>query len=171
MGAGKTTLAAQVAERLDRPFVDTDAEVERAAGMSVSELFDERGEAAFRGLEESESLAALARPEPLVVALGGGALTSERTRTALRSRALTVLVEVEPDEAWARVSGGERPLAREPTEFHHLHAERQPLYRDAADAAARDADDVVLAAGAVVVEDVPPGATVLGVPARARSVV
>jgi shikimate kinase/3-dehydroquinate synthase len=152
MGAGKTTLAAQVAERLDRPFVDVDAEVERATGTSVSELFAERGEATFRAIEESETLAALARAEPAVVALGGGALGSERTRGILRQRALTVLVEVDRDDAWARVAGSDRPLAADREAFDRLFADRQPGYREAADAAARDADDVVLAAAGISVE-------------------
>jgi shikimate kinase/3-dehydroquinate synthase len=152
MGAGKTTLAAQVAARLGRPFVDVDGEVERSAGMSISELFSERGERAFRVLEEAETLAVLARPQPAVVALGGGAVGSDAVRTALRGRALTVLVEVDPAEAWRRAARGDRPLARNEAEFRRLHDERLPVYREAADATARDSDDVVLAAGGIHVE-------------------
>jgi len=155
MGAGKTTLGEQVAARLGRSFVDVDAEVERGAGASVSELFAEHGEAAFRKHEEAHALTALSRPEPAVVVLGGGALGSDRTREALRKRALTVLVETDPEDAWARVAGADRPLARDEASFRRLYEQRQPAYRDAADAVARDADDVVLASGGVHVQ---PGA-------------
>jgi shikimate kinase/3-dehydroquinate synthase len=149
MGAGKTTLAVQAAPRLGRAFVDVDGEVERAAGTSIAEVFRSQGEAAFRALEEAETLAALARREPAVIALGGGALGSERVRTELRERALTVQVEASVDEAWRRAGRGERPLARDEPEFRRLYDERLPVYREAADASARDADDVVLAAGGV----------------------
>ena len=152
MGAGKSKLAVQVAERLDRPCVDIDDELERVAGASIPELFAAHGEAAFRELEETATVAALEGEPPAVLALGGGALGSELTRAALRDRALTVLVEVEPGEAWRRVSGSGRPLAAEEQEFQRLYAERLPVYRDAADGVARDADDVVLAAAAVHVE-------------------
>jgi shikimate kinase/3-dehydroquinate synthase len=149
MGAGKTTLGAAVAERLGRPFVDVDGEVERAAGMSIPELFAERGERAFRLLEESETIAALGRRDPAVIALGGGAPGTESVQAALRERALTVLVEVELEEAWRRAAGADRPLAGDEAAFRRLYGERTPVYREVADAAGRDADDVVLAAGAI----------------------
>ena len=152
MGAGKSTVGAAAAELLDRPFVDVDAEIERATGQSVSEVFSDRGEPVFRAHEEAHALAALERAEPAVVALGGGALGSDRTRDTLRERALTVLVEVEPEEAWNRASGRERPLARDEETFRRLFEERAPAYRRAADAVARDADDVVLAAAGVRVQ-------------------
>jgi len=149
MGAGKTTLGAQAAERLGRELVDVDAEVERATGRSVAELFAAEGEEVFRRHEEAHALAAFGSAEPAVIALGGGALGSQRTREALAARALTVLVEVDPDEAWARASSAGRPLARDRAAFDRLHREREPVYRDAADATARDRDDVLLAAAGV----------------------
>jgi shikimate kinase/3-dehydroquinate synthase len=149
MGAGKTTLGAQVADRLGRSFVDVDAEIEGDSGTSVSALFAEHGESAFRAREEAQAHAALSRPAPAVVVLGGGALGSERTRETLRERALTVLVETDPGEAWDRVSGTDRPLAPDEASFRRLYEQRQPAYRAAADANARDADDVMLAAAGV----------------------
>jgi 3-dehydroquinate synthetase/shikimate kinase len=152
MGAGKTTVGADVAERLGRPLVDVDREVELATGTTVAELFDQHGEAAFRRHEERQALAALERPEPSVVTLGGGALASERTRELLHARAQTVHLEVEPDVAWTRVGASDRPLARDERAFRRLFDERLVAYRRAADARARDVADVVLAAGGVHVE-------------------
>jgi shikimate kinase/3-dehydroquinate synthase len=152
MCAGKSTLGAHVAERLGRPFVDVDDEIERATGTSIRDLFSGRGEQAFRALEEVQTIGALERRDPAVVALGGGALGSERTREALRERAFTVLIEVEPDEAWRRTDGAYRPLATDEGEFRRLYERRLPVYRESADATARDGDGVVLAAGGVHVE-------------------
>jgi shikimate kinase / 3-dehydroquinate synthase len=152
MGAGKSTLGAEAARRLGRPFVDLDRELEAELGAPVAEIFESRGEATFREAEEDLAVEALADPEPAVLALGGGAVTSARVRDALRDRALTVLVEIDPDEAWRRVAGTGRPLARDEASFHALYAQRRPLYDEAADARADDADDVVLAAGGIHVE-------------------
>jgi shikimate kinase/3-dehydroquinate synthase len=143
MGAGKSTVGREVAERTARPFVDTDAEIERLHGP-IPELF-ERGEPGFRRLEEQVVAEALAGP-PSVVALGGGAVLSEKTRERLRAHAFAVQVEVDPDTAWARVSGSDRPLARDEGDFRRLFAERQGVYAETADASAADADGTVLAA-------------------------
>ena len=149
MGAGKSTLGAEVAERIGRPLVDVDETIEANAGESISEIFEARGEAVFRELEEEVAAEVLSRAEPSVVALGGGAVLSEATRAALRRRAVSVLVDVSPDVAWARVEGAGRPLARDRERFDELYEERRPLYQEVADAVAGDADDVVLAAGGV----------------------
>ena len=150
MGAGKSTLGPELAARLGRPFVSTDAGVEEQTGASVAELFETRGEAAFRELEELAALEALARRAPAVVELGGGALGSERTREALAESALTLLVETTPEQAWARVTGSGRPLARDFEGFAALYEERRPRYEAAADARVRDAEEAVLAAAGVV---------------------
>ena len=148
MGAGKSTLGPLIAERLGRPFVSVDAVVEERSGTSVSDLFETRGEAAFRELEEEAAADVLSRRPLAVVELGGGALASERTRTLLAELALTVHIEIEPDEAWDRVSGTGRPLARDPQAFRALYDERLTLY-EAADASARDLDGVLLAAAGI----------------------
>jgi hypothetical protein len=78
MGAGKSTIGQEVADLSGRPFVDLDREIERRHG-SVAELF-ERGEAEFRRIEEELAAEVLASSTPAVIALGGGAVLSERTR-------------------------------------------------------------------------------------------
>src|SRR5450759_1822191 len=156
MGAGKTTLGSDLALALGRDFVDVDAEIEREAGTPISEIFSARGEGEFRLLEERRIREALAACEPAVIALGGGALGAEATRKALRERAFTILVDLDVDKAWHRVSGsGKRPLARDEEGFRKLYAERLPVYRDCADTVCTDLESAILAAGGV---EVAPGA-------------
>jgi 3-dehydroquinate synthetase/shikimate kinase len=152
MGSGKTRLGAEVASRLQRRFVDLDREIESRTGARIAELFASRGEGGFREVEEDVASDVLRTGEPLVVALGGGAVLSERTRAELAARAFTVLIDVEPEIAWSRVAGSERPLAQDESAFHALHRERQPLYEAVADARARDPEGIVLAAAGVHVE-------------------
>jgi len=149
MGAGKSTLGAQVARRLGRGFIDLDREIEARAGVTVADLFAREGEAAFRALEESVAAAILDAAEPAVIALGGGAVLSAETRARLRRRAFTVLLDVDPATAWQRASRSARPLAADEQAFHALFQERLPVYEDAADARAHDADGVVLAAAGI----------------------
>jgi 3-dehydroquinate synthetase/shikimate kinase len=151
MGAGKTTIGAEVARRTGRRFVDLDAEIERRAGASIAVLFSS-GEGDFRRLETETAAQVLAGAEPVVVALGGGTVLDVGTRELLRERALTVLLDVDPHDAWARTQGANRPLAREEEAFHRLYAERQETYDLASDVRARDADGVVLAAAGVHVQ-------------------
>lgn len=152
MGSGKTTVGRAVAERLRRRFVDLDEEIEHRSGATIVDLFATRGEAGFRALEEEIAHAVLEQREPLVVALGGGAVLSERTRAELARRAFTVLLDVDTATAWARARDSGRPLAQTEEEFHALHRDRQPLYEAVADARAHEADGVVLAVAGVHVE-------------------
>ena len=148
MGAGKTTFGREAAGRLGREFLDLDRAIEERAGKAIPELFAERGEAEFRRVEEHAARVALASPEPLVIALGGGAVTSAETR-ALLEEAFVVLVEIDLDAAWERVKRSKRPLARDETEFRRLYDTRAPLYREVADVVAADAAAVVLTAAGV----------------------
>src|SRR5204863_3033117 len=151
MGSGKSTLAQEVARRIGRPFVDLDDEIERRVGSNIPSFFERYGESAFRELEAT-TLAAVAEGDPKVVALGGGAATLPDVRRFLRERALTIWLDVDVDTCWERARDSDRPLAQDETEFRRLYEERRPLYAEVADAVARDADDVVLAAARVHVE-------------------
>ena len=126
MGAGKSTIGQEVADLSGRPFVDLDREIERRHG-SVAELF-ERGETEFRRIEEELAAEVLGSSTPAVIALGGGAVLSERTRELLRTHAFTVWVDVDVRDAWHRAHGTGRPRARDEAQFRRLFDERQPLY-------------------------------------------
>ena len=137
MGAGKSGAARLVAAELGLAPIDSDAEIERELGESVESLFDREGESAFREREEAAVLALLEAPDARVVSLGGGALGSERVRAALQAHTV-VHLDVEPAEAWRRVSKKGRPLARDRERFEALHAERRPVYEEVADATVLD---------------------------------
>jgi shikimate kinase/3-dehydroquinate synthase len=148
MGAGKSMLGPQIAARLGREFVDLDKAIEERSGKTIAELFAERGEEGFRELEAHAARMALAVPEPAVVVLGGGAVTTPATRAELE-RVFTVLLDVDVESAWERVRGSARPLAQDEAEFRRLYDGRRQLYRDVADATATDFETVILAAGGI----------------------
>jgi 3-dehydroquinate synthetase/shikimate kinase len=146
MGAGKSTAARAAARELGVEPVDTDERLAWALDEPLESFFDRAGEAEFRAREETCVLEALAGARGAPVALGGGALGSERVREALGSHTV-VWLDVDPRAAWHRVSGGGRPLARDRAAFEALHAERLPVYERAADAILPASDrDVVRAA-------------------------
>lgn len=169
MGAGKSTVGREVARLTQRQFVDLDEELERRHGP-IARIFEERGEPEFRMLEAQLAAEVLGTDEPAVVALGGGAVTTEEVRGFLDLRAFTVWLEVNADDAWARSRGSDRPLARVEGDFRRLHEDRLPLYEAVADASARNADDVLLAClelqlwpgGLTAFLDENPGLTVVG---------
>ena len=147
-GAGKTTVATLLAERLGLDVRDTDADVEVATGMSVPDIFVEKGEPAFRELEEEAVAKALVEHDG-VLALGGGAVLSERTRGALRPFRV-VYLEVGLASAVQRVGlGAGRPLllGNVRSTLKRLLDERAPLYQDVADITINtdDVDAVVVA--------------------------
>ena len=110
MGAGKSTVGRLVAERLDRPFADTDAVIEAREGLSVSELFEARGEEGFR-LAEHAALEWLASQAPHVIATGGGVVLRPDNQALLKRAGTVVYLSVTPEEALARLGdAGDRPL-------------------------------------------------------------
>ncbi|HUA74202.1 MAG TPA: bifunctional shikimate kinase/3-dehydroquinate synthase [Solirubrobacteraceae bacterium] len=142
MGAGKSTVAVELAQLLGTQARDSDELLARRFGHSVAEEFERAGEEAFRAAEEELVCELLDAAEPgSVIALGGGSILSARVRTALEPH-VVVLLDVEAEEAWERVSappeaaggGLERPLARDREAFLALHAQRRELYEDTAHA-------------------------------------
>ncbi|PRY95336.1 shikimate kinase [Hasllibacter halocynthiae] len=132
MGAGKSVVGRALAARLDLPFVDSDAAIEEAARMTVSEIFAQDGEAFFRA-RESEVLARLLAGPPGILATGGGVFASEANRAAIRDAgAVSVWLEGSVDLLWSRVRGkAHRPLLDRPdakARLAALHAARAPSY-------------------------------------------
>lgn len=129
MGAGKSTVAALLAEKWSVEARDTDDDVERESGATVAELFVDRGEQEFRALEREAVRRALAEHDG-VLALGGGAVLAEETRSLLRGHPV-VFLDVGLADAVRRVGlGGGRPLllGNVRGRLRTLLAERQPVY-------------------------------------------
>jgi shikimate kinase len=138
MGAGKTTVGAACANRLVRPFVDTDDVVEANTGMSVADVFADRGEAGFRDLERQAVVDACATPVPAVIACGGGAVLEGDNRRRLHQAGFVVWLQAPPATLMARVRDGtERPLleGRGTATLERLAVVRSAAYDAAADAA------------------------------------
>jgi shikimate kinase / 3-dehydroquinate synthase len=133
MGAGKSTAARIAAAELGVEPLDADREVERTLGESIESYFDREGEAAFRAREEEVVLGLLERPDARVIALGGGALGSERVRDALGAHTV-VHLQIGAEEAWRRASGKSRPLARDRGRFDQLKQDRESVYESVASA-------------------------------------
>jgi shikimate kinase len=135
MGSGKTTVGRRVAARLDRPFLDADAELEERSGRTVGEWFAESGEDAFRDAESATLTALLDHPEPAVIAAGGGVVIRAENRSALRDP-FVVLLDAGPAFLASRVARkSHRPLVAEDAKgtLERLHAERGSWYREVAD--------------------------------------
>jgi XRE family aerobic/anaerobic benzoate catabolism transcriptional regulator len=150
-GAGKSTVGRAVAERLGRTFVELDARVEEAAGLSLAEIWELHGEAYYRRLER-EALAKILEATPrAVIATGGGIVAETATWEQLRRGALTVWLKARPEVHWERVvaQGDHRPMANDPLAMKRLRqllAERHALYRQAhhtVDTSDRTVDEVV----------------------------
>jgi shikimate kinase len=110
MGAGKSSVGRRLAQALNLPFRDADEEVERAAGRSVSEIFDELGEAAFRD-GERRVIARLLDEAPHVLATGGGAFMNPETRKLIAGKAISVWLQADVEVLARRVARkNDRPL-------------------------------------------------------------
>lgn len=134
MGAGKSAIGRRLAQRLGLPFVDADAEIERAAGCTIEEIFEKHGEAVFRD-GERRVIARLLDGPVGVIAAGGGAFMDPETRARIRTRAITVWLMADLDTLVERVSRrGHRPLLKngDPREIlSRLIAVRHPVYAEA----------------------------------------
>jgi len=139
MGAGKTT-AAEGARAAGLNISEADDLLEEEMGMPIITFFGHRGEEEFRALEAAEVGQLLEDADGGVIALGGGAVYSERVRRELE-RHIVVWLQVSAEEAWRRVQGTDRPLARDRERLDELHAEREPIYAQLADAVLPSGDE------------------------------
>ncbi|MEL7167349.1 MAG: shikimate kinase [Pseudomonadota bacterium] len=131
MGAGKTAVGRALAARLGVPFLDSDAEIERAANMSVPEIFARDGEPFFRE-KEAQVIARLLDEECGVLSTGGGAFLQKRNRMAISERGVSVLLNADLDLLWSRVKHKDtRPLLRTSNPratLSEIYAARLPVY-------------------------------------------
>jgi shikimate kinase len=134
MGVGKSTVGRRLAGRLGLPFVDADTEIERAAGMTIAEIFERYGEAHFRD-GERRVIARLIDGTPKVIATGGGAFINDETRMLILDRAIAVWLDADLDTLVERTGRrNHRPLLRDrnPREvLAELAAKRNPIYAQA----------------------------------------
>jgi shikimate kinase len=134
MGVGKTSIGRKLAERLGLPFADADEEIEKAADLSVSEIFERFGEAYFRD-GERRVITRLIEGSPKVIATGGGAFIDDETRALILSQTHSIWLNADIDVLVERVSRrNHRPLlvGRDPREvLIALSKTRSPIYAQA----------------------------------------
>jgi shikimate kinase len=132
MGVGKSSIGRRLAARLAIPFVDADTEIEKAAGMSISDIFARHGEADFRS-GEARVIARLLESGPQVLATGGGAFMNEGTRAAIKAKGVSIWLSAEYEVLLRRISKrkNERPMLQtdNPDEtLRYLLELREPTY-------------------------------------------
>jgi shikimate kinase len=131
MGSGKSSIGRRVALRLGLPCVDADAEIEKAAGMTIEDIFSVRGEAEFRS-GEARVIMRLLEGGPQVLSTGGGAFMNSDTRVALSSKGVSIWLKAELDVLMRRIRRRhDRPLLKtdDPAAtLRQLMQEREPLY-------------------------------------------
>jgi shikimate kinase len=129
MGSGKTTIGRRMAERLRVPFVDLDAEIERASGLTIRAIFETSGEAAFRE-KEAIFLAGTESLPAAVIATGGGSFVQAGNREMFQRLGTVVFLDVPFETIVPRLTGkGDRPLFESREQAHRLFAAREPFYR------------------------------------------
>ena len=123
-GAGKSTIGAALAKKLDYRFVELDQQIEDATGLSLGDVFTLHGEAYYRRVEREVLARVLAEPEPMVLATGGSIVNDPTTYALLRSHARTIWLRANAEDHWNRVvaQGDRRPMAENPHAFEELRA-------------------------------------------------
>ena len=137
MGAGKTSVGNQLARAKKTTFYDSDQEVEKRSGVTVSWVFEVEGEAGFRQREEAV-IAELSKMKGIVIATGGGSVVTANNRKQLKATGVVVYLQVSFDKQFERTSRrkGTRPLLNQPNpkeKLAKLNQEREPLYQEIAD--------------------------------------
>ncbi|WP_372884881.1 shikimate kinase [Shimia sp.] len=132
MGAGKTAVGRALAQRLDVPFLDSDAEIVKAANMSIAEIFERDGEPFFRR-KETQVIERLLDEERGILSTGGGAYLSEGNRRMISDKGVAVWLDADLELLWNRVRHKDtRPLLRTPdprATLAEIYAARVPTYR------------------------------------------
>ena len=136
MGVGKTTIGSHLARRLKYDFVDSDTEIEKRTGASISLIFDIEGEEGFRK-REAQMIGELTQRRHIVLSTGGGSVLDETSRQNLRSRGYVVYLKASVDILYERLKKSRnRPLMETEDKqkvIEELMAEREPLYLAVAD--------------------------------------
>lgn len=131
MGAGKTAVGKALASLLAVPFRDSDAAIEEAANMKISEIFSRDGEPFFRR-KESQVIDRLLDAKPGILSTGGGAFMSEENRKSISDKGIAVWLDVDLPILWSRVRHKDtRPLLRTPDPYgtlKELYQKRVPVY-------------------------------------------
>jgi len=135
MGVGKSSIGRRLAARLAVPFVDADTEIEKAAGMSIADIFARHGEADFRS-GEARVIARLLEGGPQVLATGGGAVMNADTRAAIKAKGVSIWLSAELDVLLRRINKrkNERPMlqtADPVATLRELLVVREPIYAQA----------------------------------------
>jgi shikimate kinase len=150
MGAGKTKVGQRLSEALHRPFVDTDKMVEDTVGATIQTIFETLGEERFRELE-TETIKNMSRIRGEVIATGGGAIAKEENARLLKKDGFVVYLYARPEVLFSRISGETgRPLADKmngQADMEVVLAQRDPLYREAADLIIDTSDKTLEAVG------------------------
>ena len=132
MGAGKTAVGRALAQRLDVPFLDSDAEIEKAANMSIAEIFSRDGEPFFRE-KEAQVIERLLDEERGILSTGGGAYLAERNRAVISQKGVAVWLDADLSLLWSRVKHKDtRPLLRTPdpkATLRDIFNARVPVYQ------------------------------------------
>jgi shikimate kinase len=146
MASGKTTVGRAVAEELGWPFCDLDSEIELREGMTIAQIFAERGEGAFRDLETDaiqQRVWSIEAGRPCVIALGGGAFVQQRNWELIQNNGVTVWLDCAIEMIRNRLGDdNSRPLAQNRERLAKLFEDRRPLYSRADFRVEVDCDDV-----------------------------
>jgi shikimate kinase len=154
MGSGKSTVGRALAEELGWEFADLDEHIEQREGMPISEIFDTRGETAFRQCETAalrDRIRSVGGGRPCVIALGGGAFLSEENFEMVTNHGVSVWLDCPFSTVERRLAGhAHRPLARDPEKLRELFAVRRSGYERADYCIAVETDDPAATAAKIL---------------------
>ena len=140
-GCGKSAVGQCLAQRLNRPLVDIDLEIEASAGKTIAELFSEVGEQGFRDLESNQIVLQRSLKQPAIISLGGGSVLRQENRECIRSLGQTVWLQATPETIFERISKDKSTQARRPKlsvlgdmdEIRLILAKRIEWYKEVSD--------------------------------------